>query len=321
MARPTRDTYGVTVDWEGGQHQGLRWRRIGVVLLTLVLVASGAYALRREQRLSVESDDAPIVGVSETVEVIATPPLRAGDLWYCPSTHPVRVYDDGRYYPQEYPQTGRVIARPDNCFEDTERAEEGGYELAPPPPGAVIAGGVYLVPTVQPTTRLCALPARTVGVPVPCPGLLPAPAEATSCMNDSCIHRRGVIIEQRSFQVPKDWPATQDQHVVLTAAPVAGGQIIRPGRRLRVAADSALVRCSQDAPVRPRGQRWFLRCSSSPPWIPGLGGFPHESHMAVFWLRDRVVYGASVEGWSPESIAVLKAVVKSIRYVEPPAAG
>ena len=303
-------------EWEGGRHQGIPWRRAGAAVLVVAVVAGGVYAVRRERRLSIETGDTPITAVSEAeVEVVATAPLQAGDLWYCPSSHPVRVHEDGRYYPQEYPRSGSHIARPANCYEDAERAEEAGYELAPPPPGAVIAGGVYLVPAQGPTTLECAELAGRAGFAVPCPGMLPAPGESSSCEDDRCLFRGGVIIEQRSFQTPARWSA--EEHVVLTAVPLAPGSRARRGRRLRVDGDDALVKCSPDDHVRAQGQGWFLRCSSSSPWIPRLGGYPHESHIAMFWLRGRVVYGASVEGWDDESWDILAAVVDGIRYVDP----
>lgn len=305
--------------WEGGEHQGIRWRRLGAIVLVVALVAGGVYTARRERRLSIETDGAPIVGVSEAVEVVARAPLQAGDLWYCPTTHPVRVYQDGLYYPAEYPHRGRHIGRPDRCFEDPERAEEDGYRLAPPPPGAVIAGGIYVVPAVAPTTLACADLSERAGVPVPCPGVLPSPGEGPSCLSGRCEYAGGVVLEQRGFQTSRDWH--QDgEHVVLTAAPVAVGHVIRPGRPLRVDADSALVTCGPDDPVEAEGEDTFRVCPTAPPWIPGIGGFPHEDHTAAFWRRGRVVYAASVEGSGHDVEEVLAAVIDGIRYVgeEPP---
>ena len=307
-------------EWEGGERQGIRWRRVGSVLLVLALVAGGVYALRRERRLSIETDDTPIVGVSEAVEVVATAPLQAGDRWYCPTTHPVRVYEDGLYYPIEYPQGRRHIARPANCFEDPQRAQEGGYRLAPPPPGAVIAGGVYLMPTVAPSSQACATVARTAGLPVPCPGMLPSPAEGPSCLDGRCEFAGGVVLEQRSFQVSRDWHV-DGQHVVLAAAPVSVGHRISPARPLRVDADAALVTCGPDGEIEPAGQDIFRVCPPGPPWIPGIGGYPHEQHTAAFWRRGRVVYAASVEGSGPDVEAVLAAVISGIRYVDGAPAG
>ena len=304
----------MTDEWEGGARQGIPWRRVGAVLLVVALVAGGVYAARRERRLSIETDGAPIIGRSEAVEVVATAPLQAGDRWYCPSTHPVRVYEDGLYYPPEYPQRGRHIARPDSCFEDPDRAEEGGYRLAPPPPGAVIAGGIYLLPTVAPTSQACAAVARSAGIPVPCPGMLPSPAEGPSCLDDRCEYGGGVVLEQRSFQVSRDWH--QDgQHVMLTAAPIAAGGGVNPGRTLPLDAPLPLVTCGRGELVRPQGPHTYRVCPSGPPWIPGIGGFPHEDHTAAFWRRGRVVYGASVEGSGAAVEAVLRVVIRNIRYV------
>ena len=311
----------MTDEWEGGERQGFRWRRLGGIVVVIAVVAGGVYAARRERRLSIETDGAPIVGSSEAVEVVATAPLQAGDLWYCPSTHPVRVYEDGLYYPEEYPQRGRHIARPANCYEDPERAEDEGYTLAPPPPGAVIAGGVYVVPAVAPTTQACAEVARSAGIPVPCPGMLPSPAEGPSCLDGRCEYGGGVVLEQRSFQVSRDWH--QDgQHVVLAAAPLTSGAPIRAGHPVPMdGVEPGLVTCGLDAPVQPEDQSTFHLCPPGSPWIPGIGGDPHESHTAAFWRRGRVVYAASVEGRGPDVEAVLTAVISGIRYVGPGDAG
>ena len=310
----------MTDDWEGGEHQGIRWRRVGTALLVVALVAGGVYTVRRERSLSIETDGTPIVGVSEAVEVVETAPLQAGDRWYCPSTHPVRVDEDGLYYPVEYPHRGRHIARPDSCFADPARAEEAGYRLAPPPPGSAIAGGIYVVPAVAPTALTCAGLSERAGVVVPCPGVLPSPGEGSSCLSGGCEFAGGVVLEQRSFQVSRDWH--QDgEHVVLTAAPVSVGHVIRPGRPLRVDADPALVTCGQGQPIEAEGEYDFRVCPPGPPWIPGMGGFPHESHTAAFWRRGRVVYAASVEGSGPDVEQVLAAVIEGIQYVGQEPAG
>lgn len=309
----------MTDEWEGGRRQGIRWGRARAVLLVVALVATVVLVARREHRLAIDTDNPSVPVETAPVEVVVTSPLQAGDRWYCPSTHPVRVYEeDGLYYPSEYPRGEGHIARPANCYQDAGRAQEDGYRLAPPPAGSALVGGVYLEPARAPTTQACTALAAAVGFTVPCPRHLPTPADGPTCTHARCEFGGGVIVEQRSFRVPAGWAGGADPHVVIAAAPVAVGHILRPRRPIVVDADEALVSCSPDDPVQPGGEDVIVLCPPAPPWVPGLGGYPHEQHTAAFWRRGRVVYAASVEGSTPQTEAVLRAVIDSIAYVEPP---
>lgn len=304
-------------EWEGGQRQGIRWGRVAAAALVVAVIAGGIYAVRRERGIAIETDNAPAVVASETVEVVVTGPLEAGDRWYCPTTHPVRAYDDGLYYPVQYPSSGAHIARPDNCYESEQRAEENGFRLAPLPAGATLVGGTYLMPTRAPTSNACRALADEVGFAVPCPTHLPAPADGPTCITSRCEFRGGVVIEQRTFDTPEGWAA--DPHLVITAAPVSVGHVIKEGRPLKVDADEALVKCQPDNAVEAiRAPAFLMRvCPSAPPWIPGIGGYPHEEHTIALWRRGRVVYAASLEGASDEIDRLLQVIIERIRYFEP----
>lgn len=312
----TRHNGDVTDEWEGGQRQGIRWGRVTATMLVVALVAGGVYAVRRERGLAIDTDNAPVVVASEAVEVVVTGPLEAGDRWYCPDTHPVRAYDDGLYYPVEYPRSGAHIARPDNCYVDETRAEEDGFRLAPLPAGATLAGGIYLMPTRAPTSQACRALAAEVGFTVPCPTHLPAPADGPTCITPRCEFEGGVIIEQRIFDRPEEWVA--DAHLVITAAPLSVGHVIRKGRPLKVDANEALVKCAPDDTVQaPPAPDFSLReCPSAPPWIPGISGYPHEEHTTAIWRRGRVVYAASLHGASDEIGRLLQVIIERIRYFE-----
>lgn len=301
-------------DWEGGRHQGVSWRRIGAAALVLVLVAAGVYLVRRDRGLQVETDGAPITGPQADVEVVVTQPLQAGDRWYCPSDFPVRVYDDGLFFPPEHPGAPGQHERPADCYADRQRAEQDGYSLAPPPPGSQIAGGVYLLPTVAPTRENCAELAAAVGFTVPCPRLLPAPATGPSCVDSRCEYRGGAVIEQRLAGGGLPTSTLGSTHVVLTAVRLAERLT---GARVAVDGPAEIVTCFPDEAVLAEGVDVVRQCPPATPWVPGIQGYPHEEHTAVFWVRDDVVYGASVEGYGSAHQELLMAIVGAIDYVEP----
>lgn len=309
-----RTLCAVSDDWDRGERQGVRWGRLGAAVLVLAIVAGGVYVIRHRNQLAVETgEDGPVVDVSESVDVVGTAPLQAGDRWYCPSTFPVGAYEDGFYRPPEYPRdTG--VDRPEQCYADSERAESEGYDLAPPPGDVVLAGGVYLEPTRTPSDDACADLATSLGFTVPCPTRLPVPADGPSCQMDSCTYGdfSGVVIEHRHFRVPADWPDDVQPQVIVTAVP-----------RRRLQDESVeyptpeLVACRLGDPVEVNAQPLFVQCPPGDTWIPRIQGDPHEEHTAAFWRKDDVVYGASVEGHTDAAEALLHALIDGIEYVPP----
>lgn len=57
----------------------------------MLLGAAVFSALRSRDQLAVDNDNEPIAGEAETVDVVITAPVQAGESWYRPSTHPVRA--------------------------------------------------------------------------------------------------------------------------------------------------------------------------------------------------------------------------------------
>ena len=302
-------------NWEGGERQGVRWRRLGAGVLVVAVGAATFYAVRNRNQLGIETGEGPAVEVSETVEVVVTAPLRAGDRWYCPTTYPVAAFDDGEYRPAEYPRVDQS-ERPAQCYADPQRAEDDGYDLADPPDGVVLAGGIYLEPVRLPHREGCANAATWVGVTVPCPTRLPTPADGPSCEIDSCVFgdRSGVIIEHRQFRVPRDWPPDVEPHVVLTAVGVARE---RGDGSLQVSGPQAFGACRAGDPVAAPQRPQFIQCPEGNTWIPRFQGDPHEGHTAAFWRRNDVVYGASVEGTGGAAEELLHALIDGIEYVDP----
>lgn len=305
-------------DWEGGQRQGIRWRRIGVAIAVVGLVGAGAYVVRHRGQIAVEIDGPPIGEVSETVDVVVTAPLSAGDRWYCPSTHPIAAYDSGEYVPPHFPVQRTQQERPADCFADPGRAEGAGYSLADAPDDVVLAGGIYLEPTRAPTAQACANLAGNVGFAVPCPTRLPTPSFGPTCVGSSCMltagSGEGVVIEHRAFEVPAEWPNDGTPQVFVTAAEI---QRERADGTLQVRGDPALVACHRDDPVAATSRARFVNCAPGQTWIPHIQGEPHESHTAAFWRDDSVVYAASVEGHGQAAQELLHALIDGIEYVAP----
>ena len=304
-------------DWEGGQRQGVRWRRIGAAVLVVAVIGGGIYGVRNRGQIAIETDGTPVGDVTETVDVVVTAPLRAGDRWYCPSTHPITAYDGGEYFPAHYPDRNEA-EQPADCFADPQRADDAGYDLADPPEGAILAGGVYLEPTRAPTTAACGEVANYVGFTVPCPGRLPTPAFGPTCAQDSCVFspesREGVVIEHRTFAIPPDWPGSGNPQLFVTAVEIAR-EVARG--QLMVHGEPALVACSADDPVEATSRPRFVVCPAGQTWVPRIQGEPHEDHTAAFWRRGEVVYAASVDGQGTAAEELLHALIDGIEYVDP----
>ncbi|MPZ73904.1 MAG: hypothetical protein GEU74_11855 [Nitriliruptorales bacterium] len=300
--------------WEGGERQGIRWLRVAGVLA--VAVVSALLWFQRDRGISVERDGQPVGGPTAMPQVVVTAPLRAGDRWYCSSDYPVRAYAaDAVYYPPHYPTRGAFVARPDECYVDEERAAAAGYQLADPPPGSVVAGDVYVVVASAPGRAACAQLAVEAQVAVPCPTVLPSPATGPSCTDNRCRMDDGIVIEQRGFDAPPLFCVDCDHHVMITAVkdnesrhlvtcpePPAQGE--DPGSVTAVPQDEGLDRVGPTPEV--------LECAQGPPWIPGIGGIPHEGHTMARWRTGGHTFGVSVEGHGERQTQLLHALLNGI---------
>ena len=316
---------GTVSDWEGGWRPGIRWWRIGIAVAVFAL-AVAAYLTRPSDNLSIDtSDEEPTVEVSESVEVVVESPLRAGDQWFCPSTHPFRAGPRQAYFPPGHPGN-RQLAAPDACYASTERAEEAGYRLAAPPAGTQLVEGIYVEPARSPSREDCRELASAVGYPVPCPGRLPAPAEGPPCGTNVCIFRgpdgtserggAGVLIQYDSFAVPAQSPwLGVERDIVLSAVEVEG---TGSDGVVRVAGPDAFVSCFPENGLKPKGPAAFRTCVDGRSWVPGFGGLPLEGHTSAIWRRGDVVYAAGVIGAGDHIEALLTSIIDGIEYVAPP---
>jgi hypothetical protein len=284
-------------------------------------LGAGVWLWLNRDGLAIETDDTPVTADNgeENVEVVVVRPLRAAERWYCPSSHPVAAYERGTYRPREYPREVAASERPVDCYSDVARAESAGYQREDPPPGVVLAGGVYLVPTVAPDGEACRILAGAVGFPAPCPTRLPAPGFAASCEAYTCTYgdvndlRNGVVISYRTFPVPDDWSNDAEPNIVIAAVAVEDAA----SGRMRIDGPPELAGCTVDTPEDVGEQVRFVQCEPGDPWIPRFQGEPHQDHTAAFWRRGDVVYSASVDGHGPTADELLHALVDGITYVEP----
>ena len=153
-------------DWEGGERQGTRWQRVGLVVLVIVVV-TGIYLSRRDRGIAIETDGTPVVDTTEAPSIVAIAPIRVGPRRYCPEDFPVHIQADGLYFPHEYPRGGPLSEPPQSCYADAASAEQDGYQLADPPPDTMVAGGVYLERPNSPPQEACEAMARATGFAAP----------------------------------------------------------------------------------------------------------------------------------------------------------
>ena len=313
----------MTEDWEGGTRPGLRWWRL--ILLFAVVCVAALWWTQRDAGLTVERDQEPIGGPTAAPEVVISRPRKAGDRWYCPSDTPVRAYTaDGVYYPAHYPRVAGGVPKPDECFADEERAVAAGYRLADPPPDSVVAGGVYVIPSAIPTLEDCARLATESGVAVPCPTRLPSPAVGPPCDNTRCRLHGGVVLEQRTFDAPRAFCPDCDRsarHVMITAVKGNRSQhLVTCPPWPAVGEDFGSVTPVPDDVV---GLDYvgetpeILRCGEGPPWIPGIGGVPHEGHTMARWRSGPYTFAVSVDGEGDAQSELLDALLDGIEVCVP----
>ena len=89
--------------------------------------------------------------------------------------------------PTGNPDVAASGARIVRCFASVAQAAGDGFAVAAPP-GTLIVGGVFLLPTGSLTVRQCRAAARAAGFAVPCPAVAPAlsstPLQLPNCDDD-----------------------------------------------------------------------------------------------------------------------------------------
>lgn len=202
--------------------------------------------------------------------------------------------------PEQPPLTGRIV----RCFASAGQAVADGYRVAAPV-GTVMVDGVFLVPTGALTLRQCRVAARTLGYPVPCPGVAPTTSALTppDCADGGgCLYARSFIFMEENFFVPPGYRGISGSpagHFVLLAGPGADPAAqCGPGRRtIRVLAiegdRAAVVEC-------PPGNSSII-----------------SGHMVLGWVHRGVHVVVSFHGLTATNIDLDLAVAHHLVWVSP----
>ena len=86
-----------------------------------------------------------------TVTISTRAPVRIAGKVECPPDWPVLATADHHSYPAGHPGRPRAGVSVVGCYQTAEQAGGAGYAPAPPPPGILEIGGVYLVPPARPS--------------------------------------------------------------------------------------------------------------------------------------------------------------------------
>ena len=215
-------------------------------------------------------------------------------------------YTNHRSYPPGIPTLPPFRARIVSCFASVAQAAGDGFAVAAPP-GTLIVGGVFLLPTGSLTVRQCRAAARAAGFAVPCPTVAPAlsstPLQLPNCDDDGGCSPGGsgfTFLEQ-GFAVPPDYPAlplTGGNFVLLAwrNAEMTNGCHAEPAiQRVRIGGDDAA----------------FIACPSDSAELSGeLAG-----DVALGWVHQGVHVVVGFQGVNPTNIALDLAVARHLIWI------
>jgi hypothetical protein len=222
-------------------------------------------------------------------------------LYVCPADFDTIGYRR-RAYPSMYPARPGSGVRPDRCFRSIAQAEHAGYRLAPTPSGATRVGDVYLVPPVRRLAADCRHAAQVAGMAVPCPTLVPVPADSVGgCVGVKRCVRHGVFILEGSFNGPRGYVGVGGRggHLLFLAAAAGKASEIECCGGVRTKASFAVL-----------GQRasWLEYPS---------GSELNSGHVALEWRKRGVVYLVSLHGHSELNRRLDKVLAKRVQLVTP----
>jgi hypothetical protein len=271
---------------------------LAVAVLVVALVVTGRSLSGRGTRPSAQPPPT----------AAADAPYRIGDRVTCPLAHPVLATADGHSYPPGHPARPPRDADPVACYETAEDAATAGYTRAPLPAGALELGGVYLLPTSGRFRRQCRQAADRLGLPVPCPTVLPPrPPNSTPptvCERRSpwCTPQFGFLLEDSGFVVPPGFiglePAT-GAHLAIAAARRAVGSVACVGER-------------PVATVKVRRTRGRLSLCPH-----AAGATVHLGSVLLRWRERGMVLAVSVQGHSDLNRRLVRALAAHLVLVPP----
>lgn len=222
-------------------------------------------------------------------------------LYVCPAEFDTIGYR-GRAYPSMYPTRPGSGVRPDRCFRSIQQAERAGYTVAPTPPGATRVDDVYLVPPERSLAASCRRAARIARIPVPCPTLVPVPANSVGgCVGVGSCVGHGLFVLEGSFNGPPGYAGAEGRggHLWFFGALPSNAREIECCGGRRVAAS-----------VSVRGHRasWLEYPS---------GSTLNSGHVLLEWRESGVVYAVSLHGHSLLNRQLDRILAGRLRMVVP----
>jgi hypothetical protein len=200
-------------------------------------------------------------------------------------------------YPPNHPRYQELTGRPERCFASLDEASRGGYDLAPPPPGDRVIGGVYLEPAGLPLETRCRAAAVKLGLAVPCPTLIPS--SATQQLNFG----HGTFVIEVDFSGPPGYVGIEGS----------------PGNHLFVQAYAHARRFFRDPCLNPANSTpgpvvhgattGFIDCPE--------GSSMNSGHAVLVWQRSDVLYAVSVHGHTAVNRRIDLAIARGLRLLRP----
>jgi hypothetical protein len=220
------------------------------------------------------------------------PRVIASDLFLCPGGFAFAAYGRLFYLPND-PDRPDASVRPTRCFASSAEARGAGFHLAPGPPGGQLIDDISLEPTTPSAEPTCRRAARTLGITILCPTLVPVSFGAiTECERPDCV-TLGAFVLQDSFAGPPGYvgiPGQTGNHLFLLES--------RRGRERSV----GFLTCTQrkvvgTAAVRGRRAQW-IDC-------PG-GSSMNSGHVMLVWTEGDARYAISLHSdtWVNRAIAL-----------------
>lgn len=236
----------------------MRVRALSVIASSILVVAGTVLVYLDGGLFHVLGWDRPSPGLA---------PIAIGAAWDCPSGYAVRAFASSHlYYPAAYPAPPPFEDRPARCYRSSAEANSQGYRVAPPPPGAVLFDGVYLVPTQASVQEECLTIAKAKGFAFPCPQLVPGLEADEICSGGQGCGQGDGIQYALEVTTPSNFPgATVNKSQLSTNSGATGTVLIfvnaQPGGQF--AFDPSRCRGSAPGPLAMGAQSAWVTCAGS----------------------------------------------------------
>lgn len=230
------------------------------------------------------------------------PPVKvAAGSYRCPTEAPYLVLR-GRYYPPGYPLRPPGDVRPDRCFRSSSEVRLSGVRIAATPKGDIDVGGVYLVPAATSVSSLCMAAAKVTTFPVPCPTMVPYPADSVGFCGGTgqmCWTRSGFLL-LGYFQGPPSYhgvDGTRQGHLWIEAA--------TPDSIDSINCCGATLVSRRTGPFD-RSARWLV--------FPN-GSHGNSGHVVLEWRLHGAVYAVSLHGHGAINYRLDLAIAEHLRFI------